>query len=292
MDTEKVFPIRLIELRKEKGLTQGELADKIGISRQSVTLYEREARIPDIEVLAKIASYFGVSADYLIGLEDARTHEGADISARTGLSAQAVEVLEFMQKYRDNTENPLAFSVLNEMIEGYVSPISEQHFADLIDADYPLSATEREEYEKYISLCSRCRHDSGILDLLVEMYQFPFWEDEKLIMSPLLGLRELTGGPDRIISTVSKNTEELHEKLDDQLRELEALDGNFISLSLADFADDTIIRKISDALREICRTHRPAVQEQERENWIEAISFAKEWSEEEPEEEEPADAEE
>lgn len=98
MDTRKIFPVRLAELRKERGLTQSELADCIGISRQSVTLYERETRIPDIEVLGKLASFLGVTADYLIGLDDARTHEAADIAARTGLTEEAVEVLEYFQR--------------------------------------------------------------------------------------------------------------------------------------------------------------------------------------------------
>ncbi len=90
MDTKKTFPLRLAELRKEKGLTQGELADKIGISRQSVTLYERETRIPDIEVLAKLAEFFGVTSDYLIGLEDYRAHELVSVGQYTGLDDGAL----------------------------------------------------------------------------------------------------------------------------------------------------------------------------------------------------------
>ncbi len=76
----EIFAKRLRELREERGLIQGELADKIGISRQSVTLYERETRVPDIEVLAKLAEFFEVTSDYLIGLTDYR--ENKDMSVQ------------------------------------------------------------------------------------------------------------------------------------------------------------------------------------------------------------------
>lgn len=134
MDTRKIFPFRLAELRKERGLTQGELADRIGISRQSVTLYERETRIPDIEVLAEIASFFGVTADYLIGLSDARTHETEDISARTGLSETAVEVLEFYRELNEGAEAYINDStpavLVSEMLE---SSMVSRDFLEFIE---------------------------------------------------------------------------------------------------------------------------------------------------------------
>lgn len=88
-----VFSQRLKELREERGLTQGAFADKIGISRQSVTLYEREARIPDIEVLSKMAAFFGVTSDYLIGLEDYRVRK--DMSKAVQMAKEMRENVVF-----------------------------------------------------------------------------------------------------------------------------------------------------------------------------------------------------
>lgn len=66
-----MFGKRIVSLRKEKGLTQSELANRIGISRSALSLYEIEKREPDTGTLLELANYFGVSTDYLLG----RSHE-------------------------------------------------------------------------------------------------------------------------------------------------------------------------------------------------------------------------
>lgn len=66
----KIFAERLKELRTEKGLSLKELATKIGVSDIAISRWENELRIPKIDTLASIAKFFGVSSDYLIGLED------------------------------------------------------------------------------------------------------------------------------------------------------------------------------------------------------------------------------
>lgn len=63
-----MFGKRIVELRKKEGITQVELAEKIGISRAALSLYELEKREPDINTLTKLASYFGVQVDYLLGI--------------------------------------------------------------------------------------------------------------------------------------------------------------------------------------------------------------------------------
>ena len=66
----EIFAKRLRELREERGLTQAELAERLGIARNSIFSYETSRRVPDIEVLAKLAEFFEVNSDYLIGLTD------------------------------------------------------------------------------------------------------------------------------------------------------------------------------------------------------------------------------
>lgn len=65
---------RIKKLRLEQGLKQKELAEKLGISTSSIGMYEREARQPDTEILKKIANYFNVSIDYILGNSDKRDH--------------------------------------------------------------------------------------------------------------------------------------------------------------------------------------------------------------------------
>ena len=66
----ELFSIRLRELRKNKGLRQKDIAEALEISVTCYAGYEQGAHEPDFKVLCKIARYFGVSADYLLGLED------------------------------------------------------------------------------------------------------------------------------------------------------------------------------------------------------------------------------
>lgn len=66
----KVFPQRLREIMRSKNITQKDLAAEISKTRQAVSYYMDGSSGPDWETLAKIASFLGVSSDYLLGLSD------------------------------------------------------------------------------------------------------------------------------------------------------------------------------------------------------------------------------
>ena len=60
---------RIREQRKKMGITQGELADRIGGGLKTVNDYERGARQPSYEKLLRLATLFNVSTDYLLGVK-------------------------------------------------------------------------------------------------------------------------------------------------------------------------------------------------------------------------------
>lgn len=62
-----MFAEKLKELRKEKGITQVKFAEIFNISSGTIAMWETEKRMPDIEMLQKIADYFNVSLDWLTG---------------------------------------------------------------------------------------------------------------------------------------------------------------------------------------------------------------------------------
>jgi PAS domain S-box-containing protein len=67
------FGSRLKSLRKEINLSQAELANKFGYSRSTIANYEQNVRLPSIKILVKMADYFDVSVDYLLGRSNIRT---------------------------------------------------------------------------------------------------------------------------------------------------------------------------------------------------------------------------
>ena len=61
------------ELRNIRGISQIQLANKLGVTKQSVSNWENDNILPSIEMLVKIANFFEVSTDYLLGLYKKRT---------------------------------------------------------------------------------------------------------------------------------------------------------------------------------------------------------------------------
>lgn len=68
------FSNRLISLRKERGLTQEDMAKVVNKKRSTVSGYETEGKEPDLETICLLARFFGVSTDYLLGYSDERNH--------------------------------------------------------------------------------------------------------------------------------------------------------------------------------------------------------------------------
>ena len=61
---------RLKELRMEKGIGQNRLAKELGLSNASISYWENGKQEPSASAIFKLANFFEVSADYLIGLQD------------------------------------------------------------------------------------------------------------------------------------------------------------------------------------------------------------------------------
>ena len=67
------FGNTLKKLRTEEGLTQQQLAERLGVTKSVVSYYELQERYPSPEVLTKLASIFHVTTDYLLGLSRSET---------------------------------------------------------------------------------------------------------------------------------------------------------------------------------------------------------------------------
>ena len=64
------FGERLKQLRQEKGLNQRDLAKALNCTQPAIVKWENNIQTPNVEVAVTVAKYFGVTTDYLLGLED------------------------------------------------------------------------------------------------------------------------------------------------------------------------------------------------------------------------------
>ena len=89
------FGKRLKQLRKRKGLTAEQLGERIGVARTTIFGYETGARLPDLFTTKKLAEFFDVSVDYLIGLQlEPPSHDLREVFSRSDLTWEGVPIEE------------------------------------------------------------------------------------------------------------------------------------------------------------------------------------------------------
>lgn len=75
------FSERLKELRAEKGIRSEDAAEVFGVSRATLSAYEMGKSVPDLNVLNKMADFYGVSTDYICGRTNVKKSLQADTSS-------------------------------------------------------------------------------------------------------------------------------------------------------------------------------------------------------------------
>ncbi len=92
-NVDTIFAERMRELRGDRSLD--DVAQQIGLNRATLGYYETGKRHPDAEILKRIADFYGVSLDYLVGISETKTRDIdiQSIAEKTGLSEKAVEKL-------------------------------------------------------------------------------------------------------------------------------------------------------------------------------------------------------
>ncbi len=83
--TQHTLGSTITALRKQKGMTQQELADYMGVSDKAVSKWERDQSLPDIYALARLADLFGVTVDQLLGSEPKPTPQEARRERRSAI---------------------------------------------------------------------------------------------------------------------------------------------------------------------------------------------------------------
>lgn len=84
------------ELRQSKGLTQTQLAERLGVKKSIISAYETDSRPPSLDMLIKYAREFHVSTDYLLDMETTK-RINVDKLSETQISILNTLINEFIE---------------------------------------------------------------------------------------------------------------------------------------------------------------------------------------------------
>ena len=101
---------RIKILREKRGLIQAILATEFGITQQTLSKYEKDVNIIKIDVLKRLAEYFNVTTDYLLGLSDVKR----DLTGQLKISETLDEYYDLIEVYKklDRYDQELVWSIL------------------------------------------------------------------------------------------------------------------------------------------------------------------------------------
>jgi len=160
MANKEAFATRLKELRKEKGITQKQLAKELDISLPSVIHYENANRFPGSAVLTLLIQFFGVSRAYLMGETDERgtgvTWDDSETikAVRESLPTQVNNLNDILKNCSD-MEQKLAFDLLVELSHVLKLRSPEQRSASVSLLQNVFSASTR-----YVDVCVNAAQDA------------------------------------------------------------------------------------------------------------------------------------
>ena len=88
---------RIKQLREKRGLIQEILAAELGITQQMLSKYERDVTLIKVDILKKIATYFNVTTDYLLGISDVKR----DLQRQMKMNETLDEYYDLIEIYKD-----------------------------------------------------------------------------------------------------------------------------------------------------------------------------------------------
>ena len=144
------FQARLKELKERSGKTQARIAEDLGVTPQAFSYYVN-GREPDYDTLIRIATYFGVSTDYLLGVSDTKYLENSLASMELGLSDEAIENLKKCKS--DGCETDLF--IKNSLFPSLITLFSSYIWLDELDLtkilEYAANITDNQEVKETVS---------------------------------------------------------------------------------------------------------------------------------------------
>ena len=128
---------KIINLRKKNSWSQEELAEKLGVSRQSISRYEGAQSIPDMDKILKLSKIFGVTTDYLIkdeiedpefldeDYEESKTRKVSMEMASDYLALKEISAKNLALGVSLCIISPILLVILSQAYESLLLPVSE-----------------------------------------------------------------------------------------------------------------------------------------------------------------------
>lgn len=101
---------RIKQLREKRGLIQDILATELGITQQMLSKYERDITLIKVDVLKRIAAYFNVTTDYLLGVSDIKR----DLQRQMKINETLDEYYDLVEVYKelDQCEQEMIWAII------------------------------------------------------------------------------------------------------------------------------------------------------------------------------------
>ena len=142
------FPTKLRKLREEKGTSQQALASAIGVAKSSIGLYENGDNVPDVKAIVKLANFYDVSADYLLGMSGVATvntnaraacdYTGLNVKTVDYLHAHLTDTATFLKDFGEcvTVSEPIIQTFVNELVGSDEINTFVSDFSKLLDFQY------------------------------------------------------------------------------------------------------------------------------------------------------------
>ena len=180
--TVKSFGEKLIELRNERGITQAESAKLIGVTRNSLSMYERSERCPNIDIAVNAANAYDVSLDYLFGTGYRNKKNNEYSMYDMGFSEEALDFLciEENRYYVDAILSDSRIKKISDILYGsdykplinsYEMNYMSRLISDLLYCIRQLESKEyllRTDYDEYVDCCDTIQTELERIKSLLE----------------------------------------------------------------------------------------------------------------------------
>ena len=104
---------RIKQLRKKRGITQQRLVSELGITQQMLSKYEKDISLIKIDVVKRIAVYFNVTTDYLLGISDVKR----DLQKQLKMNETLDEYYDLIEVYKelDQYDQEMIWSIIQDV---------------------------------------------------------------------------------------------------------------------------------------------------------------------------------